>query len=157
MNLYTTNDFISLSVFEAKAGFLDMQTNLKDWIEYHIGPMIKLKRVYERYDVADGKRVLVDRLWPRGIRRSASNVEIWLKDIAPSNELRKWFSHDPAKWEGFRRRYTKELEGNERAVEKLLEVLHSTDTVTFVYAAKDEMRNNAVALKEFLKERFGLR
>ena len=84
--------------------------------------------------------------WRSGSRRSR-----------PSDDLRRWFSHDPAKWEGFRKRYVRELEGNEKGVEKLLEVLASTDMVTFVYSAEDEKRNSAVVLQEFLKSKFGLR
>ena len=118
--------------------------------------MVKILRVYVGYNVTDGIRVLVDRLWPRGLRRSSSNVEMWLKDIAPSDELRKWFSHSPTRWESFRARYKKELEENEKAVGKLIMMLRSNDTVTLVYASKDELHNNAVVLQEFMKEKFGL-
>lgn len=115
--------------------------------------MIKLKRVYEHVDVTDGPRILVDRLWPRGIRHNTPNVDIWIKDVAPSNELRKWFAHDPRKWVRFKARYMRELENN-RAVVQLLQAVRSTDPVTFVYSSSDTVHNNAVALREFLKKRF---
>lgn len=115
--------------------------------------MIKIRRVYERADVTDGTRVLVDRLWPRGIRRNTPNVDIWLKEIAPTDELRKWFAHEPAKWMDFKTRYMKEL-GDNKAVAHLLQVIRSTDPVTLVYATKDEEHNNAVVLREFLKRKF---
>ena len=115
--------------------------------------MIKIRRVYERAEVTDGTRLLVDRLWPRGIRRNTPNVDIWLKDIGPTDELRKWFAHDPAKWVGFKSRYMAELENN-KAIVHLLQVIRSTDPVTLVYASKDEARNNAVVLREFLKRKF---
>lgn len=116
--------------------------------------MIKLKRVYERYNVTDGIRLLVDRLWPRGVRINTSNVDKWMKDVAPSNELRKWYAHDPKKWESFRKKYLKELEDN-RAVDKLLDFLRSNDMVTFVYASKDEKHNSAIVLLEYVKKRLG--
>jgi uncharacterized protein YeaO (DUF488 family) len=116
--------------------------------------MIKIRRVYERAEVTDGTRLLVDRLWPRGIRRNTPNVDIWLKDIGPSNELRKWFSHDPVKWMSFKSKYIKELEDNTRAVANLLQIVRSTDTVTLVYATKDTDHNNALVLREFLKRKF---
>ena len=115
--------------------------------------MIKVMRVYVRADVTDGIRILVDRLWPRGIRRNTPNVDIWLKDIAPTNELRKWFAHDPRKWKSFKSKYMKELEEN-KAVANLLQVIRSTDPVTLVYATSDEKRNNAEVLREFLKRKF---
>jgi uncharacterized protein YeaO (DUF488 family) len=118
--------------------------------------MVKILRVYVGYDVTDGIRVLVDRLWPRGLRRSSANVELWLKDVAPSTELRKWFSHSPGKWETFKTRYKKELDANEKAVGKLIMILRLNDTVTLVYASKDEQHNNAVVLKEYMKDKFGL-
>jgi uncharacterized protein YeaO (DUF488 family) len=116
--------------------------------------MIKIRRVYERAEVTDGTRLLVDRLWPRGIRRNTPNVDIWLKDIGPTDELRKWFAHDPAKWMRFKSKYIKELEENSRAVANLLQVVRSTDTVTLVYATNDMAHNNAIVLREFLKRKF---
>ena len=114
--------------------------------------MIKLKRVYERIEVTDGERILVDRMWPRGIRRSTSNVDIWVKNVAPSSDLRKWFAHDPKKWMGFKKRYKKELENN-RALNKLIQIVQSADPVTLLYSARDQRHNNAVVLLEILKRR----
>ncbi|MCE5197563.1 MAG: DUF488 domain-containing protein [Armatimonadota bacterium] len=111
--------------------------------------MIKLKRVYELANPEDGCRVLVERLWPRGISKDRAELDLWLKDVAPSTELRTWFSHDPAKWEEFRKRYWDELRQNEDSVAKLRELVRKGD-VTFVYAAKDTEHNAAVALKDFL-------
>ncbi len=118
--------------------------------------MVRILRVYVAYSVTDGIRVLVDRLWPRGLRRSSPNVEIWLKDIGPSDDLRKWYSHSPDKWETFKSRYKKELEQNEKAVGKLIMVLRLNSTVTLVYSSKETQHNNAVVLKEYMKEKFGL-
>ena len=118
--------------------------------------MVKIMRVYVGYSVTDGIRVLVDRLWPRGLRRSSANVELWLKDIAPSEELRKWYAHSPGRWKSFRARYKKELAANDRAVNKLILLLRSNDTVTLVYASRDEEHNNAIVLQEFMKEKFSL-
>lgn len=112
--------------------------------------MIKLKRVYEPISVTDGERILVDRLWPRGIRHSTSNIDIWIKNVAPSNELRKWYSHDPKKWMRFKKRYKKELDGN-TALNKLIRIVQSADPVTFLYAARDQRHNNAVVLLEVVK------
>jgi uncharacterized protein YeaO (DUF488 family) len=118
--------------------------------------MVRIMRVYVAYNVTDGIRVLVDRLWPRGLRRSSPNVEVWIKDIAPSDALRKWYSHIPARWRSFKSRYKKELKDNEKAVNKLIMLLRANDLVTLVYASKDEKHNNAVVLQEFMKEKFGL-
>jgi uncharacterized protein YeaO (DUF488 family) len=112
--------------------------------------VIKLKRIYERRDVSDGERIFVDRLWPRGVRHSTMNVDLWLKDVAPTKELRKWFMHKPSKWMGFKAKYRKELE-NGHAIERLARIAIASDTVTLVYASKDERRNNAVVLKTFLE------
>lgn len=114
--------------------------------------MIKLRRVYERYEITDGKRILVDRLWPRGIRRTSPNVDIWIEDVAPSTELRKWYAHDPKKWISFKKKYMRELENND-SIEKLVEIISSTDPVTLVYAASDAKHNNAVVLLEFLRRK----
>jgi uncharacterized protein YeaO (DUF488 family) len=110
---------------------------------------ITIKRVYDKSDKADGKRILVDRLWPRGLTKAKANVDLWLKDIAPSTELRKWFGHEPGKWEEFKKRYRAELEGNEEQV-SLLQQQVKKGTVTLVYGAKDDEHNEAVVLKEFL-------
>ncbi|MEM0092452.1 MAG: DUF488 domain-containing protein [Saccharolobus sp.] len=108
--------------------------------------MIKVKRVYEPIDKDDGIRVLVDRLWPRGI--SKDKIDIWLKDIAPSEDLRKWFNHDPSKWEEFKRKYFEELDKNPK-IEILLQLIRKGNNVTLVYASRSPY-NNAVALKEYL-------
>jgi uncharacterized protein YeaO (DUF488 family) len=112
--------------------------------------MIKLKRAYEKPSRDDGSRILVERLWPRGLTKERAAVELWLKEVAPSPELRKWFGHDPAKWEQFQERYWKELEENEAAVE-LLKQKGKQGTVTLVYAARDEEHNGALVLKRFLE------
>lgn len=113
--------------------------------------MILVKRVYERFLITDGRRVLVDRLWPRGIRRNTPNVDIWLKNVAPSDELRKWYMHDPKKWLKFKERYLGELKDN-RAVEQLVKIAESTDPVTLVFASKEENRNNATILRAYLRK-----
>jgi uncharacterized protein YeaO (DUF488 family) len=114
--------------------------------------MLRLKRAYEPPSPADGERVLVERLWPRGLTKAAAAIDVWLKDIAPSPALRKWFAHDPAKWESFRRRYWKELQGQKEAID-LLRRKARQGTVTLVYAAKDEEHNSALVLKAFLERR----
>ena len=110
---------------------------------------IKLKRAYEPPVATDGTRVLIDRLWPRGLSKATVEVSHWMKELAPSTELRKWFNHDPARWEEFKRRYTAELH---RDVERLspLRLLAQASVVTLVYAAHDEQHNNAVVLRELL-------
>jgi uncharacterized protein YeaO (DUF488 family) len=112
--------------------------------------MIKLKRAYEKPSRADGARILVERLWPRGLTKERAAVDLWLKEVAPSPELRKWFGHDPARWEQFQKRYRKELEANTEAVQ-LLKQKGKQGTVTLVYAAQDEEHNGALALKRFLE------
>lgn len=114
--------------------------------------MIKLKRAYEPATSKDGERVLVERLWPRGIRRKDLKLDAWIKDVAPSPNLRKWFNHDPARWPEFRRRYFTELRGRRTAWQPLLSAARR-GRVTFVYAAHDVARNGAVALKAFLDRR----
>lgn len=109
---------------------------------------IQLKRVYEKPEAKDGFRILVDRLWPRGLTKEKAAVGLWLKDIAPSTELRKWFGHDPAKWKEFQKKYLKELKENKEAVDTLKEHLKK-ETVTLLYAAKDEVHNEAEVLKEY--------
>ncbi|BFI73149.1 uroporphyrin-III methyltransferase [Nanoarchaeota archaeon] len=110
--------------------------------------MIKIKRVYDPIENDDGIRILVDRIWPRGIKKD--KIYIWLKDIAPSNELRKWFNHDPNKWEEFKRRYFEELDKNSE-LNKLIEIIKNNKNVTLLYSAKSPY-NNAVALKEYLEK-----
>ncbi len=118
---------------------------LKHAVVILFGLMIKIKRVYERIDVRDGERILVDRMWPRGIRRSTSHIDIWVKNIGPSTELRKWYSHDPKKWVRFKEKYIAELREN-KAMNKLMQIVINADPVTFVYSSRDEKRNNAVVL-----------
>lgn len=112
---------------------------------------IQVKRVYEPSQSSDGKRVLIDRLWPRGLTKEKAKVDLWLKDIAPSTELRKWFGHDPAKWNEFKKRYHAELKENSEAVSKMMDTLKN-GKVTLVYGAKDEEHNDAVVLKEYLEK-----
>jgi uncharacterized protein YeaO (DUF488 family) len=114
--------------------------------------MIKIKRIYEQPDPEDGQRLLVDRLWPRGLSKEHAGVDRWLKEIAPSDELRKWFGHDPARWDEFRARYLGELEAERELLDELAELARG-QTVTLLYAAKDQERNNAVVLKEVLAKR----
>ena len=109
--------------------------------------MIKIKRVYEKPEDEDGIRILVDRLWPRGLTKEKASIDLWLKDIAPGTELRKWFGHDPSKWDEFRKRYCQELKNNiEQGL--LLKQQMKKGTVTLVYGAKDEEHNEALVLKE---------
>jgi uncharacterized protein YeaO (DUF488 family) len=108
---------------------------------------INIKRVYEKPGKEDGVRILVDRLWPRGLTKEKASIDLWLKDIAPSTELRKWFGHDPEKWKEFRKRYRHELKENEEQV-SLLKDQMKKGMVTLVYGAKDEEHNQALVLKE---------
>ena len=113
--------------------------------------MIKVKRIYDKPSSGDGERILVDRLWPRGLKKADAAINEWIKDIAPSNTLRKWFAHDPDKWPLFKAKYKKEL----RTKDTLTDHLKNTSkkkTVTLLYASKDTKRNNAVVLKEFLEQ-----
>ncbi len=114
--------------------------------------MIRLKRAYEAAAEDDGRRVLVERLWPRGVTKEKAALDLWLKEVAPSRELRTWFGHDPDKWAGFRRRYRDELEGRPEEVAQLVDLCRE-GTVTFVYGARDEEHNAAVVLKEYVEER----
>ena len=114
---------------------------------------IGLERVYAAKADASGKRILVDRIWPRGVRKDALKLDLWLRELAPSNELRKWFGHDPRRWEEFKRRYHLELRRPERQelVNELL-ALARKGPVTLLYGARDEEHNEAVALREFLED-----
>jgi uncharacterized protein YeaO (DUF488 family) len=112
--------------------------------------LIRLKQVYKAPEKADGFRILVDRLWPRGIAKEKARVDLWLKDIAPSTELRTWFGHDPAKWEDFQKRYKQELMQNKPVLENLRRIIKEQNKVTLVFAASDENHNNAVVLRTFL-------
>ena len=112
--------------------------------------LLGIKRIYDKASITDGKRILVDRLWPIGVRRSTSSIDIWLKDIAPSEELRKWFNHDPKRWQEFKIKYIKELQNNS-ALKNLRERI-AVEDVTLIYTAKDNKRNNAVVLASLLKK-----
>lgn len=114
--------------------------------------MIQVKRIYLPANTTDGERFLVDRLWPRGISKVKAKLAGWLKDLAPSDELRNWFGHDPKKWGEFEKRYRKELVANRGALKPLLEAVKK-GSVTLLFAAKDEQHNNAVALKKYLEGR----
>ncbi|PYL63113.1 MAG: hypothetical protein DMF24_01305 [Verrucomicrobia bacterium] len=110
---------------------------------------IRLKRLYDKPAKSDGRRVLVDRLWPRGVKKDQARIDQWLKDIAPSTSLRKWFKHDPRKWKEFKKKYAAELEDRHEQVEKLVREARKR-TVTLLFSAKDAHHNNAVALREYL-------
>ena len=107
----------------------------------------RIKRVYELPDKHDGRRILVDRLWPRGLTKEKASIDLWLKDIAPSTELRKWFDHDSGRWEEFKERYLDELKGNSGQIQLLKQELDK-GIVTLVYGAKDEEHNQAVVIQE---------
>lgn len=111
--------------------------------------MIKLKRAYEPPSKADGERILVERLWPRGLTKDRAQIDLWLKDISPSPELRKWYGHDPEKWSEFRKRYLQEV-AKKKDLVKLLKQKSRGKTITFVYAARDEEKNSAVVLKAYV-------
>jgi uncharacterized protein YeaO (DUF488 family) len=113
--------------------------------------MIQVKRAYEPAARNDGKRFLVDRLWPRGVTKEALRLEAWLKDVAPNDDLRKWFGHKPAKWDEFRRRYFAELDARPETWRPILEAARRGN-ITLLYGARDAEHNNAVALKEYLEK-----
>lgn len=112
--------------------------------------MLKLKRAYEKPERSDGQRILVDRLWPRGVSKEKAKLHLWLKDVAPSAELREWFGHDPKKWAEFKKKYRAELKGKKELLMQIKK-LAGEGTVTLVYGSKEERYNDAVALKSFLK------
>ncbi len=114
--------------------------------------MIKTKRVYEGFEKSDGARFLVERLWPRGMKKEALKMDAWLKDAAPSAALRNWFGHDPLKWDEFQKRYHEELKANPDAWKPILEAAEKGD-VTLLYSAHDTEHNNALTLAAFLKKR----
>ena len=113
--------------------------------------MLKVKRAYEPCAADDGFRVLADRLWPRGLSKQTARVDLWAKDIAPSNELRKWFGHDPKRWNEFRRRYRAELKGS-KSLKDLRAELRRHSVVTLLYASKDEEHNNVTVLQAVLRK-----
>ena len=113
---------------------------------------IRVKRVYDEPAASDGRRILVDRLWPRGLTKEKAKIDHWAKDISPSNELRKWYGHDPAKWDEFRKRYFAELDRNTAGVEALVASM-GKGPVTFVYSSTERAINNAEALKLYMEKR----
>ncbi len=122
---------------------------MKGWLSMPIF----LKRAYQKPSSEDGKRILVERLWPRGLKKEEAEIDEWLKEVAPSTELRKWYSHDPAKWAEFKKRYWKELEAKKDVLLKLAKEAKDSK-VTFVFGSKEEKLNNANALKEFIENIF---
>ncbi len=110
---------------------------------------IRIKRAYEQPDAGDGERILVDRLWPRGLTKEKAKIDLWLKEVAPSTELRKWFAHDPARWTEFQSRYKAELKSNKEQL-SLLKQEAAKGTVTLIYGAKDQEHNEAVILQRLI-------
>ncbi|MBZ0198268.1 MAG: DUF488 domain-containing protein [Ignavibacteriaceae bacterium] len=110
---------------------------------------IKIKRVYDEYSPQDGVRIMIDRLYPRGIKKEDAKIDFWIKEIAPSNDLRKWFTHDPKKWTEFKKKYIAELKDKDDLCK---EILSKEKVITLVYAAKDEEHNNAIVLKDYLEK-----
>ena len=115
--------------------------------------MIKIKRVYEKPSKDDGFRILIDRLWPHGLSKEKAKIHLWLKDVAVSSELRKWFSHDPQKWTQFKRRFYAELRPKKDAIAMILDKVKTEANVTLLYASKEEKFNNAVALLEYINSK----
>ncbi|PYD82661.1 hypothetical protein CFR80_05555 [Komagataeibacter oboediens] len=113
---------------------------------------IRVRRVYDPPEPDDGSRVLVDRLWPRGVSRDRASLTLWLKDIAPSTGLRQWFGHDPARWAEFQKRYITELQANPQPVKQLLDMVRA-GTVTLLYGARDTQHNEAIVLATYLRNR----
>lgn len=114
--------------------------------------MLKLKRIYDTHSKEDGYRILVDRLWPRGISKEEANVDLWLKDIAPSNELRKWFHHEEKNWVEFKKRYIEELDKNAGIIEELKKIMEKHKVITLLYGAKDTEHNQAIVLREYVEK-----
>lgn len=112
---------------------------------------IKIKRIYEPFEKEDGRRILVDRLWPRGVKKETAHLDEWMKATAPSADLRKWFDHDPAKWSEFYSRYTLELKQND-AVRDLLNMAKKGGVLTLLYGARDEQHNQALVLQQFISD-----
>ncbi len=126
-------------------------TGVDSWME-DIMPRIRTKRVYETPEATDGRRILVDRVWPRGMTKKRLRADVWLKGVAPSTELRNWFKHDPSRWKGFKERYFSELDRNPEGVATLIAAVKK-GLATLLYSAKDTKCNQAVALKEYLSAR----
>ena len=114
--------------------------------------MIKIKRAYESSSGDDGFRILVDRIWPRGVSREKANLDTWMKEIAPSSDLRKWFAHDPKKWKEFENKYTDELKDKSELIDEIKEIEKDEGKVTLIYSAKDKEHNNAVVLEHILRK-----
>lgn len=114
--------------------------------------MIKIKRAYESSSEDDGFRILVDRIWPRGVSKEKANLDTWMKEVAPSNDLRKWFSHDPKKWKEFEKKYEEELKDKNELINEIKEIEKDKGKVTLIYSAKDKEHNNAVVLEHILKK-----
>lgn len=112
--------------------------------------MVKIKRIYEEPTKDDGYRILVDRLWPRGVSKEKAHFDLWMKDIAPSTELRKWFGHDPKKWKEFTKKYEKELQDNTELVKQLKELAKEHKTITLLYGARDQEHNEAAVLADII-------
>jgi len=114
--------------------------------------LIKIKRIYESSSEEDGFRILIDRLWPRGLSKESAQIDTWLKDIAPSDSLRKWFSHDPKKWSEFKKRYREELKEKKDMISMIKSFEKEKKTIIFLYSAKDKEYNNAVFLQEYMQK-----
>ncbi len=114
--------------------------------------MIKIKRAYDEPSIDDGFRILVDRLWARGLKKENAKIDLWLKEIAPSNELRKWYSHDPTKWNSFKEKYKAELKGKEELLDQIKKLKKDKGTLTLLYSSKELKLNNAVALAEIISK-----
>jgi uncharacterized protein YeaO (DUF488 family) len=114
--------------------------------------MIKIKRIYKSSEENDGYRILVDRLWPRGVSKEKAQLDLWMKDIAPSNNLRKWFNHDPNRWNEFQNKYTEELKDKKDLLKQLKDLENDKSTITLLYGAKNEENNNAIVLSDILKK-----
>lgn len=114
--------------------------------------MIKIKRIYDPPEKGDGFRIFIDRLWARGLKKEEAKLDLWLKDLGPSDELRKWFSHDPAKWEEFKKRFFEELDAKQKSINTIREK-EKHGTVTLLFGSKEERFNNAVAMLEYLKKK----
>ncbi|MGI0086423.1 MAG: DUF488 domain-containing protein [Nitrosotalea sp.] len=115
--------------------------------------MIKIKRIYDNPSSSDGFRILVDGLWPRGLSKDEAGIDLWLKEIAPSGKLRKWFSHDPKKWQDFKSRYKGELKQKTEFIKEIKKIEKEKKIVTLLYSARDEEHNNVMVLSEILKNK----
>lgn len=126
--------------------------NLNEQVKKQIAMYISIQRIYDNTDSDSGHRILVDRIWPRGISKEAADLDAWLKDFAPSASLRKWYDHDPAKWKEFQKKYRAELQDKKEEVLEKFSAFDLRKPLILLYAAKDRKHNNAVVLKEFLEE-----